>query len=214
MLSNSLTFPSPFTDFSPRPRGRLPRLLKDLNLKIETPAADRRASRLERRLRTSAGSGRRIVLGTVARPYEPLVLGGAPLAALKRFEGLEIAVTTRSPEIVEQLDLLVELDQRHAVTVDMLIATGDPGSADLRERLRAVSTLAAEGLTTRIVVTGLPGLVAGRRQAEAWTRRLFEAARESRAFDVAAAGHATAWSNLFRRLRLELGFPRQIPGRC
>ena len=95
----------------------------------------------------------------------------------------------------------------------MLIATGDSGSPDLRERLRAVSALAAEGITTRLVATGLPDLVAGRQQAEVWTRRLFEAAWDSRAYDVAAAGQATAWSNLFRRLRLELGFPRPLPGR-
>ncbi len=216
MQTNTLTFPTLLPALAPRPadRQRGPRissLLKDL--KARKAASAREARHFEKRLRKTAERGQRIVLGSADQPFDPLVLGGAPLAALRRFEDLEIAVTTRSPEILEQLDLLIELDQRHTVAVDMLIATGDPGSPDLRERLKAVSTLAAEGITTRLVATGLPDLVTGRQQAESWTRKLFEAAWESRAYDVTAAGQATAWSNLFRRLRLELGFPRPLPGR-
>lgn len=214
MYSNSLTFPSALPSFSPRPRRRfqVPEVLKEL--KRQVPSLERDGSRLERRLRRSAVRGRRIVLGTADVPYEPLVLGGAPLAALTAFAGLAVVVTTRSPEVVEQLELLAELDQRHAVTVDMLIAGSDPHSPDLRERLRAVSDLAADGITTRLVVTEPPSPAHGLPEGgEAGFRRLFEAAGESRAYDVVTDGLSPVWRRIFDRLRLEYGFPRPLPGR-
>lgn len=171
--------------------------------------------RAEKRLSRRARRKQRIVLGTPELPYEPLVLGGAPLAALARFEGLAIEVTTRSSEILEQLELLAELDRRHAVTVDVLVASLEPGSTDLEERLRTVSALSAQGITTRLVLTDPPRPPLDRRAA-ARVRRLFEAARACRAFDVVArparAGGG-GWSRLIRHLRLELGFPRVVPGR-
>jgi DNA repair photolyase len=156
------------------------------------------------------------MLGTRELPYDPLALGGAPLTALRRFDGLAIAITTRSSEILEQLDLLVELDQRHAITVDLLIASFEPGTADLEERLRTAAALSAQGITTRLVLTGLhPGPIS--EHAASSLRQLFEAARECRAFDVTASfargAGEEAWSPLLRCLRLETGFPRAVPGR-
>jgi DNA repair photolyase len=178
------------------------------------------ASSSTRRARKHAGKiarrGQRVVLGTRELPYDPLALGGAPLAALRQFDGLAVAVTTRSSEILEQLDLLVELDQRHAVTVDLLIASFEPGSADLDERLRTAAALSAQGITTRLVLTGLPpGPVS--ESAASSVRQLFEAAKECLAFDVAASfergAGEQAWAPLLRCLRLESGFPRSLPGR-
>ncbi len=180
------------------------------------PAAERSLRRLERRLRRKARRGRRIVLGTPELPYEPLVLGGAPLAALSAFDGLEIKLTTRSSQILEQLELLVELDQSHSVTIDVLVALAGPSSPDAAEALRAVASLSAQGLTTRLVVTDVPPLAA-LRDAAGRMRRLFEAAGEHRAFDVAVAARrgdgAADWRRLLRGWRLELGFPRPLPGR-
>lgn len=238
MHTNTLTIPPflPRSSASPRPASgeprsllrdlRLPRLPRDLRLvetlKARMPVADP-ALRLEKQLQKSAQRGRRVVLGTPQLPYDPLVLGGAPLAALEQFDGLDVVVTTGSAEIREQLDLLVELDRRHAVTVDLLTpipnagrtASCDPDFIDLRERLDAASTLASEGITVRLVVTGLPAAGDGTPSpaAAARVRRLFEAARTCRAFDVTAEGCGPEWGLLIQRLRLEHGFPDRLPGR-
>ncbi len=169
----------------------------------------------ERYLSRLARRGQRIELGTPEQPYEPLAQGWPPLAALRRFDGLAVTITTRSSEILEQLDLLVELDRRHTVAVDVLIASLEPGSVDLEERLRAVSALSSHGITSRLLLTDLPDLPlsAG---AACSIRQLFEAARDRRAFDVVAVPCGVAgeeWLRLVRYLRLEMGFPRSAPGR-
>ena len=173
MQPNTLTFPAAFPGLAPRSDSRrLHDLLQRLRSRwlLDDPAR----ARAEKRLRRTARRGRRIVLGTAELPYEPLLLDGAPLQALRAFDGLEVAVTTRAPEIVEQLDLLIELDRRHAVSVDLLVACLDPESPDLRERLRAAAALGAEGITTRLVALEPAGLSGGRlgRAGEARLRRL------------------------------------------
>ncbi|MCP3956233.1 MAG: hypothetical protein GY719_00080 [bacterium] len=177
---------------------------------------------MEKEAHRSARRGRRIVLGTAELPYEPLVLDGAPLSALRAFEGLEVAITTSSPEIAEHLDLLIELDRRHAVSVDMLLACLDPDSTDLSERLRAVSSLGADGITTRVVAAepaDLPGGQLARPAAERRLRRLFETVRDVPVFDVAATPADAEelrhgeWHRVLQRLRFEHGFPRRLPGR-
>src|SRR5919106_3577008 len=108
----------------------------------------------ELRLRRAARKGGPVVLGTAEEPYN----GGASLASLLRFEGLEVSITARSPEILRDLDVLVELDRKGSVTVDMVLAAVDPflsrrleprleqKTADPKARLQAVARLAAEGI--------------------------------------------------------------------
>lgn len=223
MNTHTLTFPTFLPGNSARPTvgqgSRIPVWLQDLSrdVRAKLPARDL-GSRAERRLLATAQRGRRIVLGTPAAPYEPLLLSGAPLAALRSFEDLDIVITTRSPEICEDLALLVELDARHAITVDMVIASDDPSSPDLAEQLRAVASLAAEGITARLVIGGLAKPKSKRRhhQISANLRRLFETARQSRVFDISASeptDTAGGWEPLVQRLRLEYGFPSRLPGR-
>jgi len=160
------------------------------------------------------------------------------LQALTRLDGLEISITTRSPRVLQDLSLLTELDQRHTVQVDVPLPAVDPELArriEPREpapeaRLWAVSQLAAEGLATRVVVKPLlPGVNEGEDALQA----LFEAALEAGAWDVVPGavpvaraqlalwpgarkvteGGREALLTLFRRLRLEHGFPRAMPGR-
>lgn len=164
----------------------------------------------EARLRRTVRRGNRVVLGTPAVPYEPA--GRSPLAELKKAEGLEISVVTRSPEITRELELLAELDRRCSVTVDLLMPAADAA------RLEAVARLAAEGIAIRVLCP----LVAGVNDGEAALRKLFAAARDAGAWDVRflpAPGNRllrsrkTADGSTFRRLRLEYGFPRETPGR-
>ncbi|HWM94704.1 MAG TPA: hypothetical protein VN493_28380 [Thermoanaerobaculia bacterium] len=185
---------------------------------------------------------------------EPVVLGAAGadpysvesgqaafvrslLQALTRVEGLEIAITTRSPRVLQDLSLLIELDQRHMVRVDVPVPAVNPALArqiEPREpepeaRLWALSQLASEGITTRVVVKPvLPGINDGEDSLQA----LFEAAAEAGACDIlldtvpAARAQLALWPGArksgpgreallttFRRLRLEHGFPRAMPGR-
>jgi DNA repair photolyase len=185
---------------------------------------------------------------------EPVVLGAAGadpysvesgqaafirslLQALMRVEGLEVAITTRSPRILQDLSLLTELDQRHMVRVDVPLPAVDPELAlrieprepEPQARLWAVSQLAAEGITTRVVVKPvLPGVNDGEDELQA----LFAAAAEAGAGDImletvpAARAQLSLWPGArksglgrdallttFRRLRLEHGFPRTQPGR-
>jgi len=183
-----------------------------------------------------------VVLGTAGADPYTVESGQAAfvrslLQALLRVEGLEVAITTRSPRILQDLSLLIELDQRHAVRVDVPLPAIDPELAlriEPREpapdaRLWAVSQLAAEGITTRVVVKPvLPGVNDGEDALQA----LFEAAAEVGAGDVvldtvpAARAQLSLWPGakksgpgrealltLFRRLRLEHGFPKTQPGR-
>lgn len=160
------------------------------------------------------------------------------LQGLTRLDGLEVAITTRSPRVLQDLSLLTELDQRHAVRVDVPLPAVDPDLAKRIEprepepeaRLWAVAQLAAEGIATRVLVKPLlPGINDG----EEALRSLFEAALEAGACDVVAGAIPAArprrlpWGPwvptedrsredllaTIRRLRLEHGFPRAMPGR-
>jgi DNA repair photolyase len=139
-------------------------------------------------------------------------------------EGLAVSITTRSPLILRDLELLTELDRRHAVTVHVTLPTVDPkladrlepGAPDPRARLRAVRQLAEEGIDTRVVCTPI---LAGENDGESILRPLFEEVREAGANDVTASvAHLRPvvrdrFLATFRLLRLEHGFPQGTPGR-
>jgi DNA repair photolyase len=170
----------------------------------------------EERLLRAARRGGPVALGTPAAPYEPA--GRSPLAALEGTDGLEIAVVTRSPEIVRELELLAELDRRSSVTVELMVPAADPV---LAWKLEAVTRLAAEGIAVRVLCP----LAAGVDDGEAALRKLLGAARDAGAWDVralAAPGKRLRLSlrprtgaalATFLRLRLEYGFPREMTGR-
>jgi DNA repair photolyase len=156
----------------------------------------------------------------------------ARCAALLRQESRELELVVRTDALVRDLDLLVALDRRHAVTIRMLVATLDErlarrlegGAPKPADRLAAVAVLAAEGLDTRVVLAPLfPGVNDG----AAALRRFVEAAREAGATDVELGPErhrgllgrrldkppAHHVRGLFERLRLEYGFPRAHAGR-
>jgi DNA repair photolyase len=171
---------------------------------------------LGRQLRKAVRRGAPLVIGTAAEPYDPAgdryESARSLLSELVRQGGLKISITTRSPRVLYDLDLLVELDKRHAVTVRVLV----PSPADRGPLLHVVRTLAAEGIAANLVwAPDLPG--AG--DAEEILPALFAEAREAEALDVEIEAPALlqpARERLLatlRRLRLEHGFPRELPGR-
>ncbi len=166
-------------------------LRRDLERKV---FVKRNAARLlERELRRCDLRGERIAIGTVSDPYQPAErlyrVTQSVLETFERAEGLDISITTRSPLILRDLELLTRLDVRHSVTVNISIATLDPATARKTEprapapeaRLRAVRKLSAEGLATRVFCMPiLPGI----NSTEGQLRPLFEAAVEHEAEDV------------------------------
>lgn len=156
----------------------------------------RREGALRQRLARAAAAGEPVVLGAAADPWA----GDAPrrsrtrrlLEAFRGLEGAELAVTTASPLVLCDLDLLVELDRTSSLSVEMVVPAADPslahrlepGSAGPAERLGALAEVAAQGIASRLRVAPLmPGLNDG----EAALRPLVEAAARAGAVDVAAS---------------------------
>ena len=154
------------------------------------------ARALERALKSQELSGQPIAIGTVTDPYQPAErhfgVTRSLLQVLEKASGLEISITTRSPLILRDLELLTRLDARNSVTVNVSLTTVDDRIArrleqkapDPESRLRVVRVLASESLATRIFCMPiLPGL----NSTEAQLRPLFEAAAEYEAEDVAGS---------------------------
>ncbi len=170
------------------------------------------AEAIGRRVRRAALRREPVALGTAAAPYEPPARGESPLRSLLPLaDGLKVAITTSTPRILGELELLTELDRRHSVTVRItapLPATLDPGP-----RLRAAHGLAAEGIATVLL------LVPSKADCEEELRFFLEQAWDAEIHDVEieAAGlrraDRAALRATFRRLRLENGFPRGMAGR-
>src|SRR6202049_3725918 len=128
-----------------------------------------------------------LILGAKADPYSPAeatqrltqrtlrrlleLFAGDPreISTISIISGIEISILTRSPLLLRDLDLLVDLDRRHAVTVSVLIPAVEAELADRIEantslpspdtRFELVHALAAHGIATRVVCTPIqPGL--------------------------------------------------------
>jgi DNA repair photolyase len=189
------------------------------NLQADPAAA---IERTERKIRRAALRREPVLLGTVAAPYEP-ARETSPLAALRSVgDGLKVAITTASPRIAGEVELLADLDRRHSVTVRMIAPL--PSVFDPGPRLRAAQTLASEGITTFLLIApaspaSLPNEAAPN---EADLRRLFAAAREAEIHDVEIAtgnlrrlarDQRDDWADTLRQLRWEYGFPQRTAGR-
>ncbi len=179
------------------------------------------ARSLERALRRTDLRGQPIAIGTVTDPYQPAErhygVTRSILETLEKASGLDVSITTRSPLILRDLELLARLDRRHSITVNVSIATLDPATARKLEprspapeaRLRAVRALAAESIATQLFcMPVMPGI----NSSEARLRPIFEAAVEYEAQDVvggplflrpAAAQRFWPW--------LEAEYPKLVP---
>lgn len=151
------------------------------------------AESLVRRLRKAALHGEPIAIGTATDPYQPAErhhgVTRSLLEVFSRVEGLELSITTKSPLILRDLELLADLDRKHSVTVNVTITTEDPALArkiepqapDPRARLRTVRSLTAAGIATRVFcMPVMPGINDG----EKVLRPLFEEVREAGSFDI------------------------------
>jgi DNA repair photolyase len=157
----------------------------------------RRAARaLEKELRRRDLRGQPIAIGTATDPYQPaerhFEVTRSILNTLSRARGLELSITTKSPLILRDIDLLTQLDGVHSVNAQITITTLDPGLArrleqrapDPQARLRAVRELTAAGIET--VVCCMP-LMPRINDGEDVLAPLFAAARNAGASDVIAS---------------------------
>ena len=179
------------------------------------------AETLERRLRKAALHGEAIAIGTATDPYQPAErhhgVTRSLLEVFARVEGLQISITTKSPLITRDLDLLADLDRKHAITVHVTVTTADaalarrlePHAPDPRARLRTVSKLAAAGIATRVnCMPVLPGINDGEDQL----RTLMEAVRDAGAYDISASALFLRGAAKARFLPwLAEEFPRLVP---
>ncbi len=155
---------------------------------------------LLRTLRRRDLAGQPIALGAQADPYLPapgaaleekLGVTRTLLETLTSAEGLTLSLTTRSPLVLRDLDLLIELDRRHSVTVNVpvpaldadLVAALEPSSPPPGDRLATLTALAAEGLTARLLISPLAPAI---NDASDLLEPLLAAARDAGAVDVVA----------------------------
>lgn len=147
-------------------------------------------------MRKAALAGEPIAIGTATDPYQPAEhhhgVTRSLLEVLAKVEGLNLSITTKSPLITRDLDLLAEIDRRHALAVNVTITTADAALArrieqhapDPQARLRTAEQLSAAGIETNVYCMPLmPGINDG----EAQLRPLLEACRDAGATDVGAS---------------------------
>jgi DNA repair photolyase len=151
------------------------------------------AERLRQRLRKSDLRGQTIAIGTATDPYQgaerQFRVTRRLLRVFAETEGLNLSVTTKSPLILDDLELLTELDRRHSVEVRMTLTTVDrrlarklePAAPDPEARLRAIRELSDAGIA--VTVNCMP-VMPGINDGESTLEPLFDAAMEAGATDV------------------------------
>jgi len=124
-----------------------------------------------RSLRPEHFEGAQIAIGTATDPYQPAerryrVTRGI-LEKLAAFSGLTISITTKSPIITDDLDLLARIAERSDLTVNVslisldasLIRLLEPKAATPKARLEAVRRLAERGIRVELfLMPVIPGI--------------------------------------------------------
>ena len=116
----------------------------------------------ERDLNRSQVWGEHIAIGSATDPYQPAEreFGAtrAILAKMAEREGLSVSITTKSDQVVRDLDLLKRISERSSLTVNITITTLRTHLARLLEpraprpdlRLAAVKQLREEGISAGV----------------------------------------------------------------
>jgi DNA repair photolyase len=131
-----------------------------------------------------------LVIGTATDPYQPaerkFEITKAVLERLRTTFPLRLEIITKSPLIVRDIPLLLELSRRHRLSVNLsiiaasrsLIRLFEPRSPMPHARLRALGRLTRAGINAGILVAPvIPGVTDRARVL----RKLLEAAKEERA---------------------------------
>ena len=143
---------------------------------------------LRAELRPGRFGGGEIAIGTATDPYQPAErrygITRAALEELARHQGLSVSITTKSPLVVRDLDLLRALGERGELTVNLSLISLDrrllrrlePRAPTPESRLRAMERLAANGVRVGLFLMPiLPDLVDDGEALEALVARAAEA---------------------------------------
>jgi DNA repair photolyase len=144
-----------------------------------------------RDLATQKVWGEHIAIGTATDPYQPAEREfGATRAILEQMaarEGLSLSITTKSNQVVHDLDLLRSINARSALYINITVTTLRPRLARLLEpraprpdlRLAAVETLREAGLAVGVfAMPVLPGLTDSEADLDALARAARDAGAE------------------------------------
>jgi len=150
---------------------------------------------VERDLASERIWGEHIAIGTATDPYQPAEKEfGATRAILERMaerEGLSLSITTKSNQVVRDIDLLQKISQRSSITIHMTVTTVRTRLARLLEpraprpdlRLDAIRKLREAGIAVGVnAMPIIPGLTDREEDLEALVR----AARDANAEWLAA----------------------------
>jgi DNA repair photolyase len=137
----------------------------------------------ERDLACEDVRGQHIALGTATDPYQPAEKEfGATRAILEKMaerEGLSVSITTKSNQVVRDIDLLRRIAERSSLTVNVTITTLRARLARMLEpraprpdlRLDAVKKLREAGIAAGVfAMPVLPGLTDGESDLDALAR--------------------------------------------
>jgi DNA repair photolyase len=151
---------------------------------------------VERDLSREAIWGEHIAIGTATDPYQPAERGfGTTRAILEKMaarEGLSLSITTKSDQVVRDIELLRRISERSSITIHMTVTTLRTRLARLLEpraprpdlRLAAVRKLREAGIAVGVnAMPILPGLT----DREADLDALVRAARDAGAQWIGAA---------------------------
>ena len=140
--------------------------------------------------------GEHIAIGTATDPYQPAEREfGATRAILEKMaerDGLSLSITTKSNQVVRDIDLLKRITERSSITIHMTVTTLRTRLARLLEpraprpdlRLEAVRKLREAGIAVGVnIMPILPGIT----DREADLDALIRAARDAGAQWVAAS---------------------------
>lgn len=141
-----------------------------------------------RELGSKAVRGEHIAIGTATDPYQPAEREfGATRAILEQMalqEGLSVSITTKSNQVVRDIDVLQRIAKNSSITVNITVTTPRPRLARLLEpraprpdlRIAAIRALQEAGISAgMLVIPVLPGLTDGEADLDA----LAQAARDS-----------------------------------
>jgi DNA repair photolyase len=166
------------------------------------------ASRLMIDLKKARDSGKEVAIGAATDPYQPaetrFQITRGVLEAMTRVPGLRVGITTKSPAVTRDLDLLRVIARDSELHVNMSVISLDADLLRLIEpraprpdlRLRAVRMLSETNVPTRLFVMPVLPLIT---DGDANLRALLRAAR--------SAGAQEAICNaLFLRTAMVWGF--------
>ncbi|MFQ5509821.1 MAG: radical SAM protein [Leptospirillia bacterium] len=117
-----------------------------------------------RAMRPGHFAGEAIAIGSATDPYQPAErryrVTRKVLERLAAFSGLELSITTKSPLIVDDADLLARIGKRSTLSVNIslislngdLVRRFEPKGATPEKRLETISELASRGIRVNLFI--------------------------------------------------------------